>query len=191
MPVSNKPIVRAIDLEREGISRFQIPSMLRRGELKRIRRGVYCRTGMEVSPSMMMAVVSKLVPHSTICLLSSLKYFGLSTQNPKSIWIALPQGIKTPNISDIPLKTIHFSGHFNKTGIAKTNIDGETVKITNPVRTIVDCFRFRNKIGLDIAIDALQEGVKLNLFTKDRLKRVAKKCRIYGVMKPYMDMSYR
>ncbi len=188
---SPKPLVRAADLKKAGYTRFQIPALLRRGELTRMSRGLYYWTHAPLSSHNSIASVGKLVPRGIICLLTALRFHEIGTQNPESIWIALPPNYHTPKLSDISIRVVHFGGVFRTVGVIDVEIDGVTIKITNPVRTVVDCFRFRNKIGLDVAIEALEEGARKKAFTSDELVKMARQCRIYNVMKPYMESIYR
>jgi predicted transcriptional regulator of viral defense system len=185
------PIVRASDLETQGYTRFQIPALLRRGELTRMSRGLYYWTNSQLSAHSTIASVGKLVPNGIICLLTALRFHEIGTQNPGSVWIALPSNYRAPRLSDISINAVHFGGKFRKIGITTIEVDGVPVKITNPVRTVVDCFRFRNKIGLDISIEALEGAFRKKLFTSDELVKTARECKIYSVMKPYMEALYR
>jgi predicted transcriptional regulator of viral defense system len=190
-PLPPKTLFRAVDLEAAGYTRFQIPSLLRRGEIARMSRGLYYWTNAPLSSHSTIASVAKLVPNGIICLLTALRFHEIGTQNPGKVWVALPSHYRTPKLSDISLNAIHFGGIFRKIGVTNVEIDDVPVKITNPVRTVVDCFRFRNKIGLDIAMEALEEGVRKKVFTSDELVKMAQQCRIYAAMKPYMEAIYR
>jgi predicted transcriptional regulator of viral defense system len=190
-PLPPKALVRAVDLAAAGYTRFQIPALLRRGEIARISRGLYYWTNAPLSSHSTIASVAKLVPNGIICLLTALRFHEIGTQNPGSVWVALPSNYRTPKLSDISLSAVHFGGIFRKVGVTDVEIDGVPVKITNPARTVIDCFRFRNKIGLDVAIEALEEGVRKKLFTSDELVKMAQQCRIYAAMKPYMETIYR
>lgn len=186
-----KPLFRAADLDAAGFTRFQIPALLRRGEIARMSRGLYYWTNAPLSSHSTIASVAKLVPNGIICLLTALRFHEIGTQNPGGVWVALPPNYRTPKLSDISLNAVHFGGIFREVGVTDVEIDGVPMKITNPVRTIIDCFRFRNKIGLDIAMEALEEGVRKKVFTSDELVKMAQQCRIYAAMKPYMESIYR
>jgi predicted transcriptional regulator of viral defense system len=183
--------VRAADLEAQGYTRFQIPAMLRRRELARMSRGLYYWTHAALSAHSTIASVGKLVPNGIICLLTALRFHEIGTQNPGSVWVALPSNYRSPKLSDISVSAVHFGGKFRTIGVTNIEIDGVTIRITNPARTVVDCFRFRNKIGLDVAIEALEDGVRKKAFTSDELLKMAQQCRIYTAMKPYMETIYR
>jgi predicted transcriptional regulator of viral defense system len=187
----SQSLVRASDLKSDGYTRFQIPSLIRRGELSRMSRGLYFWTNAPLSSQNTIAAVGKLVPKGIICLLTALRYYEIGTQKPQSIWVALPSNYRAPKLSNISITVIHFSGIFRKIGVTAVEIDGIPVTITNPARTVIDCFRFRNKIGLDAAMEALEEGARKKLFTSDELVKMAQQCRIYAVMKPYMEVIYR
>jgi len=184
-------LLRVSDLEACGYTRFQIPTLLRRGELTRMSRGLYYWSNAQLSAHSTIAAVSSLVPQGIVCLLTALRFHDLGTQNPAPVWIAIPTSYRPPKITGIPVKTVHFGGKYRKIGIVDVDIDGVTVHITNPERTIVDCFRFRNRIGLDVAIEALEDGARKKAFTVDELVTTARTCRIYGVMRPYMETLYR
>ena len=191
LPNPPKILVRAGDLEAQGYTRFQIPALLRRGEIIRMSRGLYYWTSAQLSAHSTIASVAKLVPNGIICLSTALRFHEIGTQNPGNVWIALRSNYRTPKLSDISINVVHFGGKFRKIGVTTIEVDGVSVKITNPVRTVVDCFRFRNKIGLDIAIEALVEAIRKKVFTSDELVKMAQDCRIYSVMKPYMETIYR
>jgi predicted transcriptional regulator of viral defense system len=186
-----KALARVADLEAHGYTRFQIPALLRRGELFRMSRGLYYWINTPLSAHSTIAAVGKLVPNGIICLLTALRFYEIGTQNPGSVWVAIPSSYRAPKLSDISISAVHFGGKFRKIGVRSIEIDSVSVKITIPTRTVVDCFRFRNKIGLDVAIEALEEGVRKKAFTSDEIFKMAQECRIYSVMKPYMEAIYR
>jgi predicted transcriptional regulator of viral defense system len=186
-----KTLVRAADLAAAGYTRFQIPSLLRRGELTRMSRGLYYWTKGRLSSHSTIAAVGKLVPNGIICLLTALRYHEIGTQNPASIWVALPPNSRTPKLSDISITAVHFGGIFRSAGVTAVEIDGVRVRITTPARTVVDCFRFRRRAGLDVALEALAEGVRMKTFTSDEIVKMARQCRAYTVMRPYMEAMFR
>lgn len=189
--VPSRALVRVADLEAAGYSRFQIRTLIRRGELARMSRGLYYWTNAPLSSNSTIVSVGKLIPNGIICLLTALRFHEIGTQNPASVWVAMQSNYRAPILSGISINVVHFGGIFMTVGVTSIEIDGVAVKITSPVRTVVDCFRFRNKIGLDVAIEALEEGVRKKLFTSDELVKMAQQCRIYSAMKPYMETIYR
>jgi len=154
---SPKVLVRAADLAAQGYTRFQIPALLRRGELTRMSRGLYYWTNAPLSAHSTIASVGKLVPNGIICLLTALRFHEIGTQNPGSVWVALPSNYKTPKLSNISISAVHFGTKFSKIGVAVVAIDGVSVKITNPARTVVDCFRFGTKSGLILPLRHLRK----------------------------------
>jgi predicted transcriptional regulator of viral defense system len=154
-------------------------------------RGLYCWTHASLSSQSTIASVGKLVPHGIICLLTALRFHDIGTQSPSSVWVALPSNYRTPRLSDISITAVHFGGIFRKVGVMDAEIDGVSVKITNPARTVTDCFRFRNKIGLDVALEALREGVRKKVVTSDQLVKMSRQCRMFAVMKPYMEAIFQ
>lgn len=188
---TRKKLLRVSDLEALGYTRFQIPALLRRGELTRMTRGLYYWTNAPLSAHSTIAAVSTLVPNGIICLLTALRFHEIGTQNPASVWLAMPSNYRAPRLSDISIIAVHFGGIYRKAGVENLEIDGVSVRITNPERSVVDSFRFRNRIGLDLAIEALEDSVRKKKFTSDELVKMAKQCRVYAVMKPYMETVYR
>jgi len=184
-------LLRVSDLEALGYTRFQIRALVRRGVVTRMTRGLYYWTNAPLSSHSTIAAVGRLVPNGIICLMTALRFHDIGTQNPASIWVAVPSHYRAPRLANIALTVVHFGGIYRKAGVENVRIDGVSVKITNPARTVVDCFRFRNKVGLDIAIEALEDGAHKKTFSSDDLVRMAKQCGIYTVMKPYMETVYR
>lgn len=189
--VHSNTLVRAADLKKMGYTRFQIPSLLRRGKIVRISRGLYKWGDVSVTAHYSISSVGKLITNGIVCLLSALRYYNLGTQSPESVWVAVPSNYKTPRLSSISITVVHFSDLFRKIGVQNVIIDGVSVKITTPARTVVDCFRFRNKIGVNVAIEALEDAVRRKMFTSDEIVTIAQQCRIYSVIKPYLETIYR
>ena len=182
-----KALARVADLAAQGYTRFQIPGLLRRGELARMSRGLYYWTNAPLSAHSTIASVGKLVPNGIICLLTALRFHEIGTQNPGSVWVAIPSNYRAPKLSDISISAVHFGGIFRKIGVRKIEIDSASIKITTPARTVVDCFRFRNKIGLDVAIEALRDCLTKKKCSVDEIWKYAAICRVANVIRPYME----
>ncbi len=181
-------ILRPRDLAREGVPRVYLQRMERRGLLVKHGRGLYGLPDAEVTEHHSLAQVGKRIPQGVICLLSALQYHGLTTQTPFEVWIARERGARSPRSDGPKLRVVRFSSAAMKTGIEVKTIEGVSVQIYGVAKTVADCFKYRNKIGTDIAIEALREAWRGKRCTMDDLWRSAKVCRVANVMRPYLEM---
>ena len=140
-----------------------------------------------VSGNFTLAQVAKRVPHCVICLLSALRFHGLGTQNPSEVWIAIDRTAARPRVSHLRLQIVKFSGAAFTSGIETHKIEGIDVRVYNPAKTVADCFKYRNKIGLEIAIEALRDCRRSRKCTIEDLWKYAKVCRVANVMRPYLE----
>ena len=134
-----------------------------------------------------MAVAIATVPRSVVCLISALRFHDIGTQLPAEVWIAVPRGTRVPRVSAPPLRVVNVSPAVFDLGIEEHRIEGQTVRIYGPARTVADCFRFRSKVGLDVALEALADAWRSKHFNLDELRRVATKLRVQQVMQPYLE----
>lgn len=160
---------------------------VRRGQLERIGRGVYGLPARPVSAHGTLAEASLRVPKGVICLLSALRFHGLTTQAPFEVWLAIDNKAATPRLDYPPLRLVRFSGPALSEGIEKHRIDGVTVRVTCVAKTVADCFKYRNKIGLDVALEALREAWAARRISSDELWRYATIDRVANVMRPYLE----
>ena len=180
-------VFRPRDLGKLELSRSQLRSMLRDGEVDQIGRGLYRYHAVEPTELETVATICARVPDAIVCLLSALAIHDLGTQEPPEVWIALDRKARKPRFDDIAVRIVRFSGPMLRYGVTTRLIQGVAMRITSPARTVVDCFRYRNKLGLDIALEALRDALGRKLTTVDDLVHAAKACRIYSVMKPYLQ----
>lgn len=178
---------RARDLEAAGLSRALLQRLVREGLLTRRARGLYMLADAPFTEHDTLAEVSARVPHGVICLLSALHFHGLTTQNPPEVWIAIDHKARPPRTPELPLRVVRFSGQARTAGIDHHMMQGVSVPIYNPAKTVADCFKFRQKIGLDIAIEALRECLHERRATIDKLWHYAEICRVRNVMRPYLE----
>jgi len=134
-----------------------------------------------------LAVATAAVPRSVVCLVSALRFHDIGTQLPAEVWIAVPRGARVPRVSAPPLRVVNVSTAVFDLGIEEHRIEGHTVRIYSLARTVADCFRFRNKVGLDVALEALTEAWRSKRLKIDELNRIAKKLRVQRVMQPYLE----
>ncbi len=180
-------LLRAVDLEAHGIPRGRLGGMLRRGEVQRVGRGLYRLRDAPISELETIAVVSKRIPGAIVCLLTALHVHAIGTQAPRDVWIALDRKARKPRALDLPVRVVRFSGPMLRYGIESREVLGVPVRLTSPARTVVDCFRYRKKIGLDVALEALRHAVSSRTVTVDEIARVAEVCRIQTVISPYLE----
>jgi predicted transcriptional regulator of viral defense system len=181
------PIARSRWLEGKGISRVKLQRLVKSGDLVRLRRGIYSRPDeSETTQHHDLASVAMSIPRAVICLLSALRFHGLGTQNPAEVWVAIHGKARKPKIEYPPVKIVHFSDPALEHGVETHQIEGATVRVTSPVRTVADCFKFRNKIGPDIAIEALREYRRARK-SLDDLVQAAQDVRVANVIRPYLE----
>ncbi len=180
-------LIRPRDLEPIGIPRISLTRAVRRGQLERVGRGLYGLPGRQVSEHGALAEVARRVPKGVVCLLSALRFHGLTTQAPFEVWLAIENKAITPKLDYPPLRIVRFSGAALTEGVEEHVVDDVTVRITCIAKTVADCFKYRNKIGLDVALEALREAWHEKRMTSDDLWRYAKVCRVANVMRPYLD----
>jgi predicted transcriptional regulator of viral defense system len=179
-------IFRFRDLGRLGLTRSRLRGMLLRGEAERLGRGLYRRGG-RITELDTVATVCTRVPGAIVCLLSALLIHRLGTQLPNEVWIAVDRKARRPRVEDLPVRIVRFSGPMLRQGIDVRRVQGVRVRITSPARTVVDCFRYRNKIGLDIALEALKDIIATRRASVDEIAGCARACRVFTVIRPYLE----
>jgi len=180
-------LFRAVDLEVHGIPRRRLAEMQRRGEILRVARGLYRLRSAPATELETIAVVSKRIPGAIVCLLTALHVHGIGTQAPRDGWIALDRKARKPQVPGLRVKVVRFSGPMLRYGIKTREVLGVTVRLTSPARTVVDCFRYRKKIGMDVALEALRDVIRSRRATVGEIARVAEVCRIQTVISPYLE----
>jgi len=185
--VNKKGIVRARDLDALAFPRVYLSRLVKTGNLERIGRGLYAATDANPTVNRTLAQASRCVPKGTICLLSALRFHGLTTQLPSQVWIAIDVKARAPKELLLPLCIVRFSGQALTEGVEKHTIERVSVRVYSAAKTVIDCFKYRNKIGLDIALEALRESQREKKCTMDELWYFAKACRVANVMRPYLE----
>ncbi len=157
------------------------------GELVRVSRGVYRIASLPRIGSPDLVTVATRIPKAVVCLVSALAYHDITSEIPHEVHIALPRGTKTPRIGYPPIRTYRFSGLALTEGVEEVEIDGVPVKVYAPAKTVVDTFRFRNKLGIDVAVEALQFCIKHKGVRPADILHYARLCRVDRVMQPYLE----
>ncbi len=181
------PLLRARDLAQAGLPTVTLTRLVSAGKLERVGRGVYSLPNQPISENRSLAEVAIRVPRGVICLISALRLHDIGTQAPHEIWLAIPHHMLSPRISQPALRVIRMSGPSLTEGVDRLKVDGVEVPVFNAAKTIADCFKFRNKIGLDVALEALREGWNRRNVTMDDLWRYAAVNRVANVMRPYLE----
>ena len=181
-------LLRAVDLDAIGAPRVVLTRLTTAGLLDRVGRGLYRLPNHPVSENESLVVVAAKVPQAVFCLLTALQFHGLTTQLPHQVWIAMPRGSHPPRIDWPPIRMVQMTGDVHAAGIEEHRRDGAILRIYSPAKTVVDCFKHRNKIGLDVAMEALKDVWRMRKASADDLWRYAKVCRVANVMRPYMEM---
>ena len=186
---AHQPLVRPRDIEARGIARESLLRLYRQGRLVRPARGVYALAESSVTEHHSLAVVAKLVPHGVVCLLSALRFHGLTTQDSHEVWIAIDFKAHKPSVESPALRVVRFSGRALAEGVEENEIEGVLVHVYSVAKTVADCFKYRHKIGIDVAIEALRDALRSRKATVDDIHRFAKVCRVANVMQPYLESA--
>ena len=185
--LEDEGITRSRELERAGLSRSQIQRLVQQGVLERVSRGLYRLAGAPLTETSDLAGAARLVPGGVLCLLSALRFHGLTTQNPFEVWLAIERKAWRPRAQHPPLRLIYLSGAVLREGVEEHDLDGVTLRVFSAAKTVADCFKFRNKIGIDVALEALREYRRLHPKQLDELWRSARVDRVTAVMRPYLE----
>lgn len=184
---SRVSLLRARDLGALSLPTIILSRLVKDGRLKRVSRGVYARPDQPWSEHLSLAEVALRVPKGVICLLSALRVHELGEQIPHQIWLAIPQNSPAPRFDRPSLRPVRMSGRALTEGIQSMHIDGLDVPVFNPAKTIADCFKYRNKIGIEVALEALRSGWEQRKVSKDELSHYARIDRVFNVMRPYIE----
>jgi predicted transcriptional regulator of viral defense system len=181
-------ILRSKNLVALGFSRREIQEMVGREELEHIGRGLYMKPGLTITESHYLAQLGARIPLGVICLSSALQFHQMTTVSPWKVHLMLPVGTATPKIEYPPTDIIFSSGKAYSEGIEEKMVEGVNIKVTSIAKTIVDCFKYRNKTGIDIALEALKEGIEERKTTREEIYYYTKICRMQNVMRPYLEL---
>jgi len=181
--------VRPLELDRYGIPREYLIRLLRKGVLHRAGRGVYELAAASPTMHHSLVLVAKEVPQGIICLLSALRFHELTTQNPQEVWVGIPARARRPKISTTAHQVVRFSDSTYSAGVETHRIENVPVKVFSPAKTVADCFKYRNRIGLDVAMEALKDALRQRKATVDDLTYFAELGRVAKVMRPYVEAS--
>ena len=180
-------IARAAELEAHGVPRAQIYRLVRKGLIERQARGIYVASRHPFTAEHTLAQVAKRVPGGVLCLLTALRFHELTTQAPAEVWIALPEKARKPRLDYPRLRVARFSGAALTEGIETHRLENVDVRVYSAAKTVADCFKYRNKVGIDVAVEALRDFSRQHRGGATELARFARICRVTRVMQPYLD----
>ena len=180
-------VLRLRDARAEGIHPEVLRRLARQGQLVKIARGIYAPASADLSTHHDLALASARVPHGTICMLSALSYHEIGTQLPHEVWMMIDRRSRKPRIDRPAMRFVLASGPALALGIEQVEINGATVRIFNPAKTVVDCFRYRRHIGLEAAIEAMRETLRQRRGTPSQIDEYARQCRVASVIRPYLE----
>lgn len=180
-------IARVTELEAHGVPRAQIYQLVRKGLLERQARGIYVASRHPFTAEHTLAQVAKRVPSGVLCLLTALRFHELTTQAPAEVWIALPEKARKPRLDYPRLRVARFSGAALTEGIETHRLENVDVHVYSAAKTVADCFKYRNKVGIDVAVEALRDFSCKHRGGATELARFARICRVTRVMQPYLD----
>lgn len=180
-------LLRARDLTARGLNRVQVRQAVDAGLLEQAGRGLYRPPGADITQHHTLAEVAKRIPNGVICLLSALGYHNLTTQSPHEVWLALDHKAWSPRRENVGLRVFRLSGGALTEGVENHSVEGVPVRVYSPAKTVADCFKFRHKIGIDVALEALRETWRARRATMQELERYARVDRVAKVMRPYLE----
>ncbi len=181
--------IRMSEALENGISRYMLYSLLNKGFIEQISRGIYRLVDLPPISNPDLVTVSLRYPNAVICLISALSFHGITTQIPHDVFVAVARESRLPLLNYPPLNVFRFSEESYQAGIETHLIDGVTVKVYNPEKTLADCFKFRNKIGMDVVLEALKLYKSRMTFDHKKIMEYAKICRVDKIMRPYLEAS--
>ena len=183
----DRSLLKTAEIQQLGISREYVRRLMNTGRLERVSRGLYRLPDADIGSNHSVAEAAKLVPNGVVCLLSALRVHRITTQSPFEVWMAVESGDWQSKSSDVPIRFIRPFGPAFHEGIEHIDVDGVDARVYSLAKTVVDCFKYRSKIGLDVALEALRESLRKKRVSVDDLWRYAKICRVTNVMRPYLE----
>lgn len=169
-----------------GISRTRLGLLVEQGHVERLARGVYARPGIGNVPMIEAAILAKRGTDFVLSLESALRVHDFTSATPHALWISIRRGARRPSV-DFPLEIVSVDPMSYEIGIEKRHVAGVMVRVSSPAKTVADLFKFRARVGLDLALEALKDGFRLNLFTVDDLMRCARSNRVKNIVMPYVE----
>jgi len=186
--VTRLGVFRARDMVTAGYPREYLRRLVNQEKVRQLGRGLYASASFDGDHNQSLVEAVKRVPRAVVCLVSALQFHGIGTQSPHQVWLAIPRGSNRPRGVKLPLRFCQFSGAAYTFGVEAHPLAGGTVRVYSAAKTVADCFKYRRKYGLDVAVEALREGWREKKFSMKDLAAAATVCRVGRVMQPYLEM---
>lgn len=186
--LAKQGVFRARDLAPVGIPRYRLKELVEGGVLRKTGRGLYMPLNADITEHHSLVQLAARCPKAVVCLLTALRFHDLTTENPEVVYVLLPKGVKRPRITNPQLDVTWASGESYSQGIEEHLMSGVTVRITSVAKTVADCFKYRNKVGIAVAAEALRDAWRKKKASAEELWQAAKVCRMTNIMRPYFDM---
>ena len=183
----HRRVLRAADVRQHGLAPQLLLRLYQAGKLQRVARGLYSLPDAEITENQTLIEVCQRVPRAVLCLLTALQFHGVGTQMPHEVWIALPEGTQTPALDYPTLRVARLRGTAYSDGIETVTSHGAPIRVYSVAKTVTDCFKFRNKIGLDVALEALKDAWRTRKITMADISHFAKINRVEKIMQPYLE----
>jgi len=181
-------IFRAHEFVAAGFPREYLRRLTNRQHIQKLSRGLYAAASFDGDHNQSFVEATKRFPRGVVCLSSALRYHDIGTQSPFQVWMALPRNTNYPRMRDLPYRFCKFSKASHEYGVQEHTLPGGSVRVYSPAKTVADCFKYRNRFGLDVAVEALREAWRLRKFTLEELTASADVCRVRRVIQPYLEM---
>jgi predicted transcriptional regulator of viral defense system len=185
--LADRGMMRLREFTAAGIAAETLARLVRRGRIVRAARGLYQRADARPGAAHTMAEAAKIVPNGVVCLVSALQFHGLTTQVPSRVWMAIRRSSWTPTATWPPMRFVYFGKRAFDIGIEAHEIERVPVRVYGVAKTVVDCFRYRNKIGIDVALEALREALARGMSSPNEIWKLAAALRVLGVVRPYLE----
>lgn len=181
-------VFRARDIVAAGYSREYLRRLVGQEQVRQLGRGLYASVNFDGDHNISLVEAAKRVPRGVVCLISALQFHRIGTQSPHQVWLALPRDTNFPSSGNLPFRFCKFSTASYSFGVQEHSLPGGTVRIYSPAKTVADCFKYRHKYGIDVAVEALRDGWREKKFTMNELTKAAAVCRVSRVIQPYLEM---
>lgn len=181
---------RPLHAEELGVPYHRLQKLVKEGEVEQVARGLYRLADAEITEHYTLGAVCARVPDAIVCLFSALQYHEIGTQLPPNVWIAIPHKAREPRLPEFSVRVVRFSGSSARYGIEDVTIEGVPTRITNPARTVVDCFRLHRLVPHEAALEALQDTVQSRKATVSAIHRAAEVCGAKTLIAPYLESLF-
>ena len=189
--LARRGLVHARDVKARGLHTQVLTRLVREGRIERASRGWYRLplSSYNMTEHHGLVLATAAAPKGVVCLISALQFHEIGTQLPRQVWMALPRGARAPRADDPPMRYVHVTGEAFAAGVEEHRVEGQKVRVYSVAKTVADCFKFRNTIGMDVALEALNVGWRERKFKMTDVAEYARVCRVWNVIRPYLEAT--